>query len=104
MLALSRLTNTAATRSRSSPRPVSFSNDRGEHDGLLQRLEGQVLAALRPSLLGRLARLRLHADRGCSGAALPRSTMKVSGSSEPSAGTVAISPERLASALSFSTI
>jgi hypothetical protein len=30
--------------------------------------------------------------------------MNVSGSSDPSAGTVAISPERLASAFSFSTI
>ena len=34
----------------------------------------------------------------------PRSTMKVSGSSDPSAGTAAISPERLGSAFNFSTI
>ena len=67
-----RLTNTAATRSRSSPRPVSFSTIEASTRASSARLERQLLLALPPGFLDHLAGFGLAYGRRRPGAAMPR--------------------------------
>ena len=61
MFCRSRLTNTAATRSRSSLRPVSFSTIEASTMASSSDLKGRSFLRCAQSLLGELPGLRLHA-------------------------------------------
>ena len=103
MFCRSRLMKTAATRSRSSLRPVSFSTIEASTMASSSDLRGKSFLRCAQAFS---TTLRASACMRSTTAwrDMPRSTTKVSGSSDPSGGTASISPARFASAFSRSTI